>query len=139
MNLQSIKPVALTFGCFLIGYYVARNGGHTPPESIDPDYLIGPPSWSDAFELVLGLGGASLVGASLMIRSGDRSTWIWWLAPLVAVGAGGMSAGVAIGLAARPVIGANIGGVLALITLAPLSIGLIVAAIWMVVRRRGAS
>ena len=135
MQASSLAPASAAAGCYLVGLAVATSVGHRVPAASDPDYLIRFPTWVSTYWWAIFLvGGLFVVDAALTWRE-QGARWSWSGAPIVGTGTACLGLGLITGVASRPVIGANIGGVAGLVLGFPLCLGLLVAAVLLRLKR----
>jgi hypothetical protein len=113
------------------------------PDSVgadaQPDYLVRPLGLSTAARTTITIGAASLAIAAALtfVRARRRqdvgSEWVGVLVPLVAVSG---AAGLVYSAVTEPVIGANIGGGLAVMAGIPFAVAMVTLAAWRAVRAR---
>ena len=109
-------------------------GADTPP-----DYLVRPLGLSTAARTTITIGAASLAVATALAfvrarrRQDVRSEWVGVIVPLAAVSG---AAGLVYSVVTEPVIGANIGGGLAVMAGVPFAVAMVTLAGWRAVRAR---
>jgi hypothetical protein len=116
------------------------------PDSVgpdaQPDYLVRPLGLSTAARTTITIGAASLaIGAAFALvrarrRQDVRSEWTGVLVPLAAVSG---ATGLVYSAVTEPVIGANIGGGLAMMAGIPFAVAMVTLATWRAVRARRTS
>jgi len=114
---------------------VAWLGGAIPHQTLpDPDYMWRPPQIASGLKLLIGMAATFVVVAVCLLlrrllKQGVLSRT--WLAVFVAAGAIAAYCGFTYVVATAPVIGANIGGGIAVLFAGPFTVGTaIVAGVW---------
>ena len=113
------------------------------PDSVSadaqPDYLVRPLGLSTAARTTITIGAASVAVTAALVfvrarrRQDVRSEWVGVIVPLAAVSG---AAGLVYSAVTAPVIGANIGGGLALMAGIPFAVAMASLAAWRAVRAR---